>query len=171
MVQIYIKIPVFMVILGYIYFESMLFFLSFVRKRNCIMIERMETCQNNRSDGNELPSGPGAVLTQSRFLFFLCLWEILLYKLKTLNLRFSEIFVNTHTHTHNSGALCYKLFFEYQRVGSLFSAKISLIYYNISSFAFCSRQNRTAGAYPSAASISVFRRLVAGGLSFFSAIK
>ena len=99
MVQIYIKIPVFMVILGYIYFESMLFFLSFVRKRNCIMIERMETCQNNRSDGNELPSGPGAVLTQSRFLFFLCLWEILLYKLKTLNLRFSEIFVNTHTHT------------------------------------------------------------------------
>ena len=70
-----------MVILGYIYFESMLFFLSFVRKRNCIMIERMETCQNNRSDGNELPSGPGAVLTQSRFLFFLCLWEILLYKL------------------------------------------------------------------------------------------
>ena len=80
--------------------DSLLFYLSFAKnKGNCIMAERMETYLNNRSDGNELSGGPGAALRQSRFLFFLYLWEILLYKLKTLNLRFSGICVNTHTHT------------------------------------------------------------------------
>ena len=134
------------------------------------MVERMGTYTQSRLYGKRPSGGFGATLIQSCFRFFLRIIVHFLCKLMTLNLRFSGICVNTHTHTHthNSGALYYKLFSEYQRVGVCFSANLSLIYHNILFMASCSRQNRIAGAYPSAASTSEIRKSCDRRILFFS---
>lgn len=121
------------------------------------MIEEMETYLMGRSIDGIRTSGRSTVVpVQSRILSLLCMFSILLSNYKISRLHLSGICVNTHTHTHNSGALCYKFFLEYQRIGGLFPANLSSAYFNISSFLSCSSQNRITGLYPSAAGISKF---------------
>lgn len=117
------------------------------------MIEEMETYLMGRSIDGIRTSGRSTVVpVQSRILSLLCMFSILLSNYKISRLHLSGICVNTH----NSGALCYKFFLEYQRIGGLFPANLSSAYFNISSFLSCSSQNRITGLYPSAAGISKF---------------
>lgn len=121
------------------------------------MIEEMETYLMGRSIDGIRTSGRSTVVpVQSRILSLLCMFSILLSYYKISRLHLSGICVNTHTHTHNSGALYYKLFLEYQRIGGLFPANLSSVYFNISSLLSCSCQNRITELYPSAAGISKF---------------
>lgn len=63
------------------------------------MVERMETYTQSRLYGKRPSDGFGATLIQSCFRFFLRIIVHSLCKLTTLNLQFSGICVNTHTHT------------------------------------------------------------------------
>lgn len=117
------------------------------------MIEEMETYLMGRSIDGIRTSGRSTVVpVQSRILSLLCMFSILLSYYKISRLHLSGICVNTH----NSGALYYKLFLEYQRIGGLFPANLSSVYFNISSLLSCSCQNRITELYPSAAGISKF---------------